>query len=244
MPTVLDLGGILIHNFHRCCHGSLSLMVRRLSINLAGYWSCFYYRAVPPCPRVKGTATDSTVASGSRACAFVLDPPSVRNGHTHSNTPRPTEIQIYTGVWLSQSRCSPRSPPPDDMYTVPARVVFFLLFVSSLVTAVNFTQCLEDFRNDPNATGGVDYRGLPTSPAQAAGFTYKTCTARCGRDHEVFMWKEFAHSWLPPWVALISQLPFGSGNHVDDFVSSQFSSYLTDCSAAHPTTLPPAISCH
>jgi len=126
----------------------------------------------------------------------------------------------------------PPGPLPDDMSPVPTRVVLLLLLFSSLVTAANFTQCLKDFRNDPNATGGVNYRGRPTSPAQAAGFTYKTCTARCGRDSEAFMWREFAHSWLPPWVALISQLPFGSGNHLDDFISSQFP----------PPTLPPVQS--
>ena len=106
------------------------------------------------------------------------------------------------------------------MHPIPNRIVFLLLFCASLATAANFTQCLEDFRKDSNATGGVDYRGRPTSPEQAAGLTYKTCTARCGKDTDVFMWREFAHSWLPPWVALISQLPFGSGNHIDDFVSS------------------------
>lgn len=154
------------------------------------------------------------------------------------------DIDIYQGGWSFKSHVSPKLYPPDSMCPVSTRIVFFLLFCSSLVAAANFTQCLEDFRNDPNATGGVDYRGRPTSPAQAAGFTYKTCTARCGRDAEAFKWREFAHSWLPPWVALISQLPFGSGNHLDDFVSSQFPSHFTIRSIAHLNTPPHTTSCH
>ena len=102
------------------------------------------------------------------------------------------------------------------------RTLFLLLFFSSLVAATNFAQCLDDFRNDPNAIGGVDSQGRPTSPAEAVGLTYKTCTARCGGDAERFEWREFAwslSSWVLPWLILISQLPFGSGNYADDFVS-------------------------
>ena len=109
------------------------------------------------------------------------------------------------------------------MYPIPARNLLLLLFFSSLVAAANFTQCLGDFRNESNTTiGGVDSRGRPTSPEAAFGLTYKTCTAKCGSDAESFRWKEFAQlfsSWLLPWLALISQLPFGSGNYADDFVS-------------------------
>jgi len=109
------------------------------------------------------------------------------------------------------------------MHPIPARILLLLLFFSSLVAAANFTQCLEDFRKkDPSTTGGVDLRGRPTTPAAAFGFTYETCLVECGKDSESFKWKEFAQlfsSWLLPWLALISQLPFGSGDHADDFVS-------------------------
>ena len=120
--------------------------------------------------------------------------------------------------------------------------ILLLLFLSSLVVArTNFTRCLEDFRNDLNATGGVDYKGYPTTPAQADGITYKTCKARCGLGSESFDWRKFTQSfatWLLPWLALISQLPFGSGNPVDDLVSSQFSSSLNTYHIAHPNMFP------
>jgi len=109
------------------------------------------------------------------------------------------------------------------MHPIPTRILFLLLLFSSLVAAANFTQCLEDFRkNDPSTIGGVDSHGRPTSPAQAVGLTYKTCTARCGSDAGSFVWNEFAQSLasrLLPWLALISQLPFGLENYTDDFVS-------------------------
>jgi hypothetical protein len=134
----------------------------------------------------------------------------------------PLRSNISEGVCSSQSHCPPRFLPPDDMHPVPTRILFLLLSFSSLVAAVNFTQCLEDLKNDPNATGGVDFHGHPTSPADAVGLTYKACAARCGTGPEAFKWWKFAQlfsSWILPWLALISQLPFGSGNYVDDFVS-------------------------
>ena len=108
------------------------------------------------------------------------------------------------------------------MHPIPAHILLVVLLFSSLAVAANFTHCLESFKNDPNATGGVDALGLPTSPAQAVGLTYKTCTERCGSGAESFNWREFAQlfsAWLLPWLALVSQLPFGSGNYLDDFIS-------------------------
>jgi hypothetical protein len=140
----------------------------------------------------------------------------------HSSVLHLIEIQYIKGDFLVQISPCPQSLPPGDMHPIPTRILFLLLCLSSLVAAANFTQCLEDFKNDPDATGGVDSRGHPTSPAEAVGFTYKTCTARCGTSAEIFNWREFAQlfsSWLLPWLALISQLPFGSGNYADDFLS-------------------------
>ena len=125
-----------------------------------------------------------------------------------------------------QEGCSSQShppPTPDDttMNPTPTRALFLLLSFSSLAAAANFAQCLEDFKQDPSAVGGVDFRGQPVSPAEAVGLTYQTCTARCGTDSEPFNWRTFALlfvTWLLPWLALLSQLPFGS-DRVNDFVS-------------------------
>jgi len=107
---------------------------------------------------------------------------------------------------------------------ISTRILLLLLSLSSLVAAVNFTQCMEDFKQDFNtiADGGVDSQGRPVSPAEAVGLTYRTCVELCRTDATSFVWGDFARSfssWLLPWLALLSQLPFGSSNYVDDFVS-------------------------
>jgi hypothetical protein len=108
------------------------------------------------------------------------------------------------------------------MNRISTHILLLLLF-SSLVVAKSLGQCLQDFQKDPGAVGGVDSWGHPTSPAAAVGFTYKACTKQCGSSPMPFVWGDFAQlfpSWLLPWLALISQLPFGSGNYLDDFASS------------------------
>ena len=113
------------------------------------------------------------------------------------------------------------------MNPISARILLVLLFFTSLVAAVDFTQCLADFKTNPNATGGVDSHGHNVSAADAVGLTYRTCAERCGTSAEAFNWRQFAQAfalWLLPWLALVNQLPFGSENYVDDFVSGRYSS--------------------
>jgi len=108
------------------------------------------------------------------------------------------------------------------MYPTPTRTLLLFLLFSSLVAAANFVQCMEDFRNDLNGTGGVDSRGRPTSPVKAVGLTYGACMARCESGSEGFSWREFTQLFallLLPWLVLIGQLPFGSGSYTDGFIS-------------------------
>ena len=120
--------------------------------------------------------------------------------------------------------CTGFPSPPDDMHPLPIRSLLLLLSFSSLVVAIGITDCLEDFKSDPNAIGGVDSRGYPTSAGEAVGFTYQTCVKHCGPQVGVFNWTEFTQlfaSWLLPWLALISGLPFHSGSYMDDFISGE-----------------------
>ena len=108
------------------------------------------------------------------------------------------------------------------MNPIPACNILLLLSFTSLVAAANFTQCLEIFKANPNATGGVDSNGRDMSAADAVGLKYETCKQLCGATAESFNWRQFAQlfsSWLLPWLALISQLPFGSGDRIDNFLS-------------------------
>ena len=133
------------------------------------------------------------------------------------------------------------------MKATSARALLLLLFFSPLVAAVNFTQCLDDFRQNSSAICGVDSQGRPVSPAAAVGLTYQTCAARCGTGSESFNWRTFAQlfaAWLLPWLALLSQLPFGSAEYVDDFVSSEFFFLFIASLIAYPNVFPHMISRH
>ena len=114
------------------------------------------------------------------------------------------------------------------MHPIPTRILLLLLAFPSLAIAVNFTQCLDDFRSFPNATGGVDPQGRPTSPTEAVGLTYDACTKHCGSAADTD-WNVFTLSlsaWLLPWLALVSRLPFGSANYEDNFASGQLFFFL------------------
>ena len=108
------------------------------------------------------------------------------------------------------------------MNPIPARNLLLLLSFTSLVAAANFTQCLLDFKTNPDAIGGVDSEGRNVSAADAVGLKYETCERLCGETAESFNWRQFAQlfsSWLLPWLALISQLPFGSDDPTHNFLS-------------------------
>ena len=102
---------------------------------------------------------------------------------------------------------------------------FLSLFFLSVV-ATNFAHCLVDFKNGTIADGGVDYNGRPvTNPKDAVGLTYERCKL-CGSGQEPFNWSIFSQqfsAWLLPWLALISQLPFGAEDSLDNLISGEFS---------------------
>lgn len=52
-----------------------------------------------------------------------------------------------------------------------------------------------------------------TDPVDPKNITYELCVKRCGGGIGWFNWAMFVQgitSWLLPWVALTSQLPFGA----------------------------------
>lgn len=107
----------------------------------------------------------------------------------------------------------------------------FLLFAGSTLLcaesagAVNFSSCLADVQNGmygPNP-GAVDQYGDPVANvSDAIGITYNLCITACGAGVEPFAWSLFSQSfsaWMLPWLALISQLPFGAKHRSDNFMS-------------------------
>ncbi|VDB86071.1 unnamed protein product [Peniophora sp. CBMAI 1063] len=101
-----------------------------------------------------------------------------------------------------------------------------LLCVVSTVQAINYTLCIDQTRSGifngtryPNGTlypngGALDSYGRPAlNQSLATAIPYLLCEEKCGSSPEPFDWTIFStnfSAWLLPWLALVSQLPFGS----------------------------------
>ena len=143
---------------------------------------------------------------------------------------------------VSCGRATPPTPslPPSVFKSIQTMrsdgiksFAFLCLFFLS-AAATNFTQCLVNFR-DSNATeGGTNYFGDPvTDPKDAVALTYNACIDWCGRGWETFHWSVFSQqfsAWLLPWLALISQLPFGAESKLDNLISGGFPPTRVDAS--------------
>jgi hypothetical protein len=108
------------------------------------------------------------------------------------------------------------------------RRFFVLLSISSTLlsavfAAVDFPTCLANVRNGLFGTvGGRDNHGNPVDISNATAITYELCLTACGAGPEPFHWSVFSQqfsSWLLPWLALVSQLPFGSNDKLDNLDS-------------------------
>jgi hypothetical protein len=88
-------------------------------------------------------------------------------------------------------------------------------------------QCFIDITTNANLTnnlvGLLDGNGYPVSNiSDATAISYSLCTSVCG-DVRDFQWPALSQdfsSWLLPYLALISQLPFGAQYRFDDFMSA------------------------
>ena len=142
------------------------------------------------------------------------------------SSPRPPHLapDKYEEGCSFQSHPSPCRPlPPEDMNPISTRTLLLLLcFVSLVAAAIDFTRRLDNF-GATNKIGGVDSDGYDVPAAKATGLKYETRREECGTTADSFNWAQFARlftSWLLPWLVLISQLPFGSGNLRNSLLSS------------------------
>lgn len=99
-----------------------------------------------------------------------------------------------------------------------------ILFLLPVASAVNFKSCIQEVQNGTwGSVGGADNRGRPVSDiSKATAITYDLCMIACGTTSEPFAWPIFSQqfsSWLLPWLALVSQLPFGANDKLDNLVS-------------------------
>ena len=73
--------------------------------------------------------------------------------------------------------------------------------------------------------GKTDNHGglLDPSTSNATAITYDLCVSECGAGQEPFQWTAFSQQfcmWLVPWLALLSQLPFGANDKFDNLESA------------------------
>ena len=99
-----------------------------------------------------------------------------------------------------------------------------IINILPVAASTNFKQCMDDVRSGKfGSEGGTDSFGNPVSDiSQATGITYGLCVRACGRGAEAFDLASFSQqftAWLLPWLALISQLPFGARTRPDDLIS-------------------------
>ncbi|KAJ7327535.1 hypothetical protein DFH08DRAFT_710349 [Mycena albidolilacea] len=70
--------------------------------------------------------------------------------------------------------------------------------------------------------GGTDNHGHPVNIANATAMTYALCVHTCGTRSHFRPWGVFSQrfsTWLLPFLALVSQLPFGANNRLDNLMS-------------------------
>ncbi|KAF8835809.1 hypothetical protein BDN67DRAFT_974877 [Paxillus ammoniavirescens] len=109
-------------------------------------------------------------------------------------------------------------------------VILLVLVLIDYSSAVNFSQCLIDiqlFANETQDTSGLRFNNGSQVPVQsifnATAITIDACYSQCGTGQEPFDWQTFSQdfgAWLLPYLALISQLPFGARYQTDNLMSA------------------------
>ena len=125
----------------------------------------------------------------------------------------------------------------DTKSKKPLAVLALLLSFCNVgfCAGANFTGCLQNVTAQVNASlvagnlniscsfGTVNTNGhRTTDPNQITGLTYESCVKNCGSAPVEFNWPTFSQqftSWLLPWLALISQLPYGTKDTLSNFLA-------------------------
>jgi hypothetical protein len=131
---------------------------------------------------------------------------------------------------------------PSNLFILAALLVVILLHVQSSIQAIisteHFSPCLSRLKSYCNATttpiiggdctdvildGLLDSNGnRPLFVNDATAIRYSLCESQCGASQLPFSWATFSQdfsAWLLPFLALISQLPFGAKHRLDNLTS-------------------------
>lgn len=108
-----------------------------------------------------------------------------------------------------------------------ALALLLLVYSVDIVAGLDWTQCFLDIKASANVTnnlvGLLDGNGHPVSNiADATAISYSLCTSACGsgRNPQWPVLSQDFSSWLLPYLALISQLPFGADDRLDSVMSA------------------------
>ncbi len=102
--------------------------------------------------------------------------------------------------------------------------MIFLSLILGFASAKNYDpdQCLKSLHMSNSTMKPLNNFGQPTNRDSATAVSYADCIAHCGETGKRFQWAVFSQqfsAWLLPWLALISQLPYGSQYPKQDFVA-------------------------
>jgi hypothetical protein len=106
-----------------------------------------------------------------------------------------------------------------------AKIIILLLLLPFATAAANFTECIAQVQNgtwDWMGMHATDNHGRNVPAKNATALPYHFCISACGPYPEPFNWSVFSQqfsSWLLPWLALVSQLPFGANDKLDNLIS-------------------------
>ncbi|KAJ7198844.1 hypothetical protein GGX14DRAFT_373664 [Mycena pura] len=106
----------------------------------------------------------------------------------------------------------------------PLYGLLFLLEAALVLASVDFDVCLQQVRDGNwGLIGATDNNGRQvTNLSEATAITYDLCVVACGSGPVPFDWNIFSQqfsAWLLPYLALVSQLPFGAKSRLDNLVS-------------------------
>ncbi|KAF7365133.1 hypothetical protein MVEN_00384600 [Mycena venus] len=125
--------------------------------------------------------------------------------------------------------------------TLSCYLTLVLISIVPVFAAVDFPRCFDEIRRGLHGTqGGTDNQGNPVANiTEATSITYEFCKQACGTGGGPFSWSSFSQqfsAWLLPWLALLSQFPFGS-KYKEDNLMSVILSLGSPCLAAYSLAL-------
>lgn len=172
-------------------------------------------------PRVS-IVLDSNPHQSFRNAVWMMDPSAIRLTSDLHKCSWPHPVRTSLPLFAQSTGMLVFKGPTSSHITTAYQCAFFLLVCTQAAHATNFTECFTRLQNEGTTTGGTLSDGSPAPIEEATGITYRLCLSKCGSEQEAFSWNTFSqqfNAWLLPWLALISQLPFGANLRVDNLVS-------------------------